>query len=307
MNIANANDLSSLSGSVPSFIIDRKDFNVGDQVALSPYPWDTGKDTILKYIGIKNTETPLVDVGLTQSYNSNSREITVTVKATFSANVSSECRLNCYVIEDSVTGGPEYDQANSNFSGWTDAPDFLQPLVTLPFTIEGYVHNHVARAFLGGTWGLAGSVPSPIISGTVCNSEFSYTIPADQNPKKISLLAIVSRYNSDPLKCDILNGYSEKLLSTVDNIQIPTIKKKDIGTITLQVLKNGIIVFYIPKMQFVRAEAFNLHGKKIGTLFNKQLPAGEFRHTFNRGISTGVYIIKIIGSSMKNTSQHIIY
>ena len=153
----------------PTFLFDRKDFpeNPSTKPSISASdPWSSGIETLDSYLDQIYDQTPIATIGMEQSYNSSNRELTVTVTSNFIQDVTGDFRLNCMILEDSVTGGSEYDQANSNFSGWTGGPSFLQELIDESPVITGYVHNHVLRAALGDSEGAIASIPNSVANGT---------------------------------------------------------------------------------------------------------------------------------------------
>mgnify|MGYP000064799245 FL=1 len=171
----------SYYGALPRFLMDRTDFpdNPKTTPGVSAYPWATSLDSLDYFLDKIYNQTPIASVGIEQEYDETKREITATVTATFVENASGEFRLNCFLIEDSVTGGTPYDQANSNFSGWTGAPSFLQDLVNKPTIIKGYVHNHVVREMLGSPEGISASNPTTVTKGSTYSHTFTYKVPQD--------------------------------------------------------------------------------------------------------------------------------
>ena len=168
------NYMSNYYSNLPTFLFDRVDFpsNPKTVAAVSAYPWVTGLDTLDHYLNKRYNDLPLATVGITQSYDTLNREITATITANFISDANGGFRLNCFILEDSITGGQDYDQNNTNFSGWTSGPPYMSSLLNAPSAIAGYNHNHVARKMLGTPAGIIAGIPSSVDSGNVYSKTF---------------------------------------------------------------------------------------------------------------------------------------
>ena len=124
-------------------------------------------------------------------YNNVTRQIDVYLKAMFTGTVSGDIRFNCIIIEDSVVGtGSGYNQVNAyNTTAGHTYYGAGNPIVGLP-------HRYVARDFLGGTWGTSGVIPASVNFGSVATYHYSYTVPANFDEQKISLVGLVSLYSA---------------------------------------------------------------------------------------------------------------
>jgi len=151
-----------------------------------------------------------LEAGITTSYNYNSstRELSITVGVEFLVDVTGEVRLNATVLEDSVTGkGTGWDQHNyfskdrgANSYGW---PGFKY--YNSPDPMVGFMHMEVCRGFLGGSWGLAGTVTSTT-AGSKSSYTFKTTLPAGINANHIGIVGIVQKYDAaNAGNCTIMN------------------------------------------------------------------------------------------------------
>lgn len=109
------------------------------------------------------------DLSVYFSFNADSSVIKATVKAVFAANIKDDLRFGGIVIENEITG---YGQAN--------APKG-RPIV----------HNHVARALLGGINGVEGSIPGEVRMDETHQYEFSYSVPANFKKSKLNIAGIL--------------------------------------------------------------------------------------------------------------------
>ena len=282
------------SGS-PTFLFDRKDFptNPSSKPAISATPWVTGLDTLDRYMDLVYNQNPLATVGVTKSYNSSTRDLEVTITANFIQNTTGDFRLNCFILEDSVTGGTEYNQANSNFSGWTSGPSYLQDLINAPAIISGYVHNHVLRETLGNPEGVTASIPSSVTSGSSYSKTFNFTLPTGYNENKISLVGLIQRYGTDVVNDrEIVNANSVHLIDQTTSTSEYEVGIRDIRVYPNPVESKSNIEFYVSKSNHITCELYNINGQKIKTIFDKKLVQGEYRETLNNlNLTSGTYFI----------------
>jgi len=298
------------SGS-PTFLFDRKDFptNPSSKPAISASnPWANGLDTLDKYMDMIYNESPLATVGLTQSYDATNREITVTVTANFIQNATGAFRLNCFILEDSVSGGSEYDQANSNFSGWTGAPAYLQSLVNAPYPIVGYKHNHVLRAMLGNPEGTSASIPTTVVSGSSYSHTFTYIIPADQDEKEISMVGLVQRFGTDKVTDrEIVNANSKHLQLTATSVAELSNDFIDINIYPNPVTENSTIEFYVKESDKLSCDLINSNGQVIKRVFNKYFTQGEYVLDLGDvNLNSGMYFLKFNNSKTTNIKRFIV-
>lgn len=126
------------------------------------------------------------------TYNNNSRQVDVYLRALFTGNVTGDLRFNCVVVEDSVTGaGSGYDQVNA----YNNTPGHYYYGAGNPIT--AFPHRYVARAYLGGTWGTAGVIPASNAFGSQDVYHYTYTLPAHYTDYRVSLVGMVSRYDGN--------------------------------------------------------------------------------------------------------------
>src|SRR4030095_9230609 len=128
-----------------------------------------------------------VDISLTSSWNSTTRNISAQLTASLIQDLTSgDYRMNLYVIEDSVTGaGSGYDQDN-----FYDT-DPGNPFYGMGNPIEGFVHRHVVRAILPSSWGQPGIISNDPSQGESFTTSLSYTLPVDINESRVYLVGFV--------------------------------------------------------------------------------------------------------------------
>jgi hypothetical protein len=129
--------------------------------------WGSWEDRISEWLALP------ADAGITMtsSYTSATKSITASITVKALNNLSQDCELAVYFIEDEIINWQK-DQTAS------------------PADVQNYEHNHVLRGSLNGTYGenigtlQAGESLTRTYSGTLT--------PADANPDKVKLVAILS-------------------------------------------------------------------------------------------------------------------
>jgi hypothetical protein len=281
---------------LPTFLFDRVDFpnNPNNVPAVSAYPWNTALDTLDSYLEIQYNQTPEATIGIIQTYDPITRTINATITANFIEDLSGDFRLNCFILEDSVVGGDEYNQSNSNFSGWTGGPSFLQSLIDAESVIVGFVHNHVVREMLGTPAGADAQIPTTVVNGASYSKTFTYVLPQEYREAKISLVGVLQRYGSDEwVDRNIVNANSQHLDLEQQTNNLIQLEKLKFKVYPNPIQLNGVVEFYNPINGNTKCQIVDLLGNVIATPFNQYLTAGEYRvSTSNLNLSKGMYLLK---------------
>ena len=110
-----------------------------------------------------------LSLSLTNSYDADSRKLDISVSA-LGTDGNTTGKLQLWLVEDSLVDIQTLPDGSYNLT---------------------YVHSHVLRDAVNGTWGTDFSV----VEGQQVESSFSYTLPTDWVAKNISVVAFV--YKSD--------------------------------------------------------------------------------------------------------------
>jgi hypothetical protein len=242
------------------------------------------------------------------NYDAQSRQITASVSAMFTANLSGDMRINLIISEDEVTGtGNGYNQVNAD----NGTPG--HPYQGAGNPIVGFVHRHVAREYVEGAWGLAGVIPNTANFGTNVNHTFTYTIPPNYDETKIELIAIVSRYDGAALgDRQILNG-EEFFLSTL-TVGTPSMTANEAS---LEIIGNPLtdrskIVFTTQEAGNARVEVLNMLGQHIATLGEGHAEKGihtlywDGKNGAGSTVDNGMYLVRVVTEAGKTTSKRIL-
>ena len=163
----------------------------------------------------KSAPTP-AEVNINTVFHNPSRTLTCTITSTFEAEVSGDFRVNAMIVQDSIIGGLELDQANT-MSGDSTIPIWGNQ----PQKISNFQHKHVARMFLdeAGIFGVPDSVASDTQIGKKYACTFTTVLPADMNIQTVTAIGFLYEYNPDPLFGRILNAASIPIKSVITNVQ----------------------------------------------------------------------------------------
>jgi hypothetical protein len=149
-------------------------------------------------------------------FHNPSRTLTCTITSTFEAEVSGDFRVNAMIVQDSIIGGLELDQANT-MSGDSTIPIWGNQ----PQKISNFQHKHVARMFLdeAGIFGVPDSVAYDTQIGKRYACTFTKVLPVDMNIQTLTAIGFLYEYNPDPLFGRILNAASIPIKSVITNVQ----------------------------------------------------------------------------------------
>ena len=237
------------------------------------------------------------------AWDANTRQIDVDLRVLFDSPASgNDYVFNCFIVEDSVTGGASYNQANylNSQAGHTyyQAGD---PIV-------GFVHRHTLRAALGGSWGTTGIIPSNISAQDEFTHSYSYTLPAGYDENQIKLVAYVGYAGNDVSSREILNA---------EEMHLPLATSLDPGTDFSNFLEVGPnpfaetlnIGFGIERNSHVTIDVMNPMGQLIRTLYDGNTNTGahstEWNGRDNAGntVANGVYLLNLRADGQSITKR----
>jgi len=205
----------------PGACIDRGDYPIPvytmpPYIAISRQKWDS---VVVAHLN----DPPVVDVSLTNNFDPVTRLFSCTVDANFiTSPPTGDLRLNLFLMEDSVVGfGPGYDQTN-----------YYNTTVGHPYygagnPIVGYVHHHVLRKVVTGTWGMTGVIPNSPVQGTTYSHTFTnIPIPSTWKEADMDVIAFVSYYNASANLRQVVNAGHKVLLDSSQTTGLsPTLSK----------------------------------------------------------------------------------
>jgi hypothetical protein len=250
---------------LPRGAVDRVKYEEYEDVGFSRGDWKT------KTIGRTSAIVP-AEVTIYPEINTLTNILTVDISTKFYGVFNDDYRISVMILEDSVTGGSEYDQSNY----YNDQPG--HPMYGLGNPIVGYVHDNVLRKTLGGTWGLAGIIPETTADLGVYIYTFTDTIPEEWDINHIEVIGVLQNYSEDVNQRSIIN-------STIgDNVMVGV--PKNVSTEKVNVFPN-------PSKGMVYIEAKNIVFIYIYDIAGTKVYEGKGSSLDLSGLSRGFYIMEI--------------
>lgn len=198
---------------------------------VGPFPGFTGYPGVIFDRNIVIDPSALenaVIIGLQQTPNSTmtheatfdteTRELSITVLTNFANDVDGDYRLVVGMTEDAVTGtSSAYAQAN-NYAG--QGPDAMGDFGILPNPVPAsqMIYNHTARALLTPFGGLSDAFGSGSVSAGIYENTFTYTVPADYDLSQMHIVsAVVTDGASDNAKTSKVSGFVDTFDPLLEN------------------------------------------------------------------------------------------
>lgn len=120
-------------------------------------------------VGLIISEKANLSIDITNAYDAKKRELTTKVGA-FGVNGTVNGKLQVWIVEDGIKAMQMMPDGSAN---------------------QEYIHNHVFRAAVNGTWGEEVTVKE----GETTSKDYSYVLPETWNAENISVVAFV--YNDN--------------------------------------------------------------------------------------------------------------
>jgi hypothetical protein len=205
MSTSESSDLGVFSEGSPEAAIDREPYQGGDPIAIGVCCVGTTENDWQTNGEAERLVPSPASISASNTYNSLTGALTVTVSSTFYGPARGDFRLNCYIIEDSVVGPPgsSYDQNSDYYNGPSTGNPYYQvgnlyDTVNGLALIPGFVHNSVDRMLMNGSWGDAngiGYIPSPTTDGATYTQTYTTTLDPSWRTQFIRLTAFVCNYS----------------------------------------------------------------------------------------------------------------
>ena len=276
MQNANSNVLiTDYTTSFPSATIDQYQFSASNTITHERTEWNTFSSQRLL------VPSPVSVSISTPTYNIISRQIDATVSTNFLAELKGDYRINLYIKENNVYG-PIMDSTNN---GWNQL-SYMQNIPSSPYYGFGiyydashyllraneYKHQYVVNEMLDGAYGSV--IPAPSTSPTsVYTKAYTTTLPLPVNNEfrynedNIYLVAVVSEYNADTKKREILNVTETKLNANSElQVGINEFKNKTQNAILYPNPANNAFTVYVANNETTMVvEVVNILGNVVYT------------------------------------------
>lgn len=214
-----------MANGYPSMMIDRHKFAGQSKHAVLDYiNWEN-------FIQKKDKSPTPVDVSFTAVIKNTERLVEVKAEIDFIASTFGVFKVLCYVTENNVSGGAQYNQANyaNTDPNWIELNGLGNPIV-------GYVHNNVLRMLEGGAWGSLLETPEIIAKNDNFNATFVFNLPDEYNADEIEIIVAVIEEYDGATDAEALNSRRRKLTSG-------TSVRNDLAANTFNIFPNPAVDF----------------------------------------------------------------
>jgi len=249
------------------------------------------------------TQIADVDVLASGTFDANTRNVSLTVDATFQSAVtaSGEYRINVFVVEDSVVGTTSsYNQSNyfNNTAG-----HYYQGAGN---PIQNYPHRYVTRSIPSTAWGNGGIIPNSPVIGTTYSRTYNVNLPSSYDESKVYFVVFVTDYNSNVIERSVVNAFDIKVselsiitstnnLNTVFNeIRIAPNPVQNQATLTIESEKTSDLTLTL----------YDALGRQVKSNINWTIEAGSNNTNINLDdLSKGLYYLQITDGESINTQR----
>ncbi len=279
--------VSTFASAFPTGMIDRKPIN-SRPISLSTEEW-------VPSLNDMDMEFTPAEINVYNYYWPDTYEWKIEVVVDFIMDYSGDLRLNCIILEDSVTGtGSGYNQVNY-YNTRTDYPE----LQGIGSPIVGYPHNHVVREMISGPWGQSGIIPKNVKRGE------RYILSKIIKPKvgwdmrQIRLVGILQAYSSSTAARPILNA-TETELHMATGYSLYDLKTK-VKIFPNPVNNIAVIDFGTIPEEKTMVEVINISGQSV---YNKVLPPMTSGKEINIDMAdwnSGIYFVRIVSKDKTET------
>lgn len=243
------------------------------------------------------------EVTVEHGYNNTTKQLNIVVKAKSLTSQTGKYNVNAYIIEDSVTGGSSYNQANADNN--TVGHVYYQagnPIV-------GFKHMHVVRAMLGGPFGTKNVIADNPAANAAYTKTYSYTLPSSAQYSRYKIVAFVQKDTTGVgiMNAPIMNAIEAKVtvgsalgISEInDNITDFTVYP---NPATDNVFVSGILTEKSDvKIAIVNAVGQTVIEKNYAQLNN------EFNAAISlESLSSGMYFVTVSANNSKKTERLVI-
>jgi hypothetical protein len=123
-------------------------------------------------VAIQTEQDAMAAITVTNTYTAGTRKLECTLETEFLETIVGTFNICAFITESSI----------------------ISPQQTEQGVDTNYVHNHVLRASMNGTWGDMLGEDGQAVAGTILTNSYSFTLPAGWNADNCSVVAFV--YNT---------------------------------------------------------------------------------------------------------------
>jgi hypothetical protein len=228
-------------------------------------------------------------IEVTTEYDEDTRTVNFSAKGYLSiATQVNDLRFAAVITEDSVTGpSPGYDQINA-YAGGANGPMGGFENLPNPVPASQMVYDFVARALLGGFYGMENSIPDTLEAYEEFEVEFSYQIPAEYEPEHMKAIVFIL----DEETGEILNGDMETVVDGTTSVPLIPLGKSVLYPNPASDVMNLSVNFQTTDP--VSMTIYDTYGRLVRQLGNLDLSSGAKVETIDvSDLHTGNFILEL--------------
>jgi hypothetical protein len=237
------------------------------------------------------------------TYDGATGEITVTVNVESFGAFTGNKRLGLILTEDLVTGtGTGYNQ--TNYYNTTSG----HPYYGAGNPIVGFEHMHVARAYLGGSWGQSAVLPYSMSAGYTTSYTFTTTLNSAWNPDNMHVIAYAAYYLGTGMTDRMILNAETMPMSMVTAVDAPAASSELYLTASPNPFQERThATFNLDRSGLVKVEVLNTLGQQVAVLSEGMMTAGTHTETWISGDApAGIYFIRVTSDAGESRSTKVV-
>ncbi len=298
MDISEGNTVNStyLSG-FPSGLVDRYLFRYFSKVEKNRGLWDS-------LAVLRGDMVVPVSVTCTNTFAPANRQLVVDMTANFFGDDIADYRVNCYIVEDSVSGtGTGWDQHNYYSSATYAVGGPSHYYYNFGDPIIGFQHMHVLRKMLGGAWGTDLVIPDTVTANQVFNKQYTYTVPSAWDANNLKVVAVVQKYNSDITKRPVMNSVEQNVNISAGMGQSPVAAVLN-GVYPNPFSTTAGLLFTLRNPASVQIRIYNVLGEMVYADDRGSLSAGQHQVVIDASsLPAGIYQLNMVANGNSLTKK----
>lgn len=242
---------------------------------------------------------PVASINNSSTWNSATRELSVTVEADFASAANSNYRLACVLTEDGVTGTTsDYDQANA-YAGGSNGVMGGYELLPNPVPASQMVYDHVARDIAPDFDGDPASFPATVNAGEQHSVTFNFTIPQEWNVSQMHIIGLLIDPNGqiDNAGKSVIDGLSN--LDEVANNQTFRMYPNPSSTVT-------VIEADLSQNADISLTLTDMAGKIVDARDYGMVTPGTKLPIATSSLESGVYVVQLMVNGKLLTKQLVV-
>ncbi len=273
------------------------------------------QDIVKAYSKLYNADYSPVNVGITNSYNPQTRSVSIKVTANFCDTATGDLRIYLVLTQDTVKGpaGEAYAQYCEGSEDIAKALGYTVTNGQYGSVVESFPFINVVKHQPSGFFGNSGIIPASPVKGVDYTENFSFTLPLkndpseamDIDPKRIQIVAAVVRKGGFKNR-QVLNCNKTYLINNTNAIAEP-ISSGVHFTASLVNEQTAMVSYSTTQPEKVQLHIFNAAGELVQLPSSLESTSGQKSSLINVAhLSNGIYFFSLNVNGNFHTQKVII-